>query len=231
MSKFDELKHCVYLSNMDLPRFGLVLFTFGNASMVDRQEGVVAIKPSGVEYDKLRPEDIVIVDLAGTIVEGKLNPSSDTKTHVVLYNHFKNIGGIVHTHATYSVAWAQAAKAIPILGTTHADFLHVDVPCTDFMTEKMIAGDYEIETGNQIVNTFDNLNPDDIEMVLVAGHGPFSWGKTIEKAVYNSVVLEELAKMAFLTQQINPQISPLSNSLVQKHYKRKHGPNAYYGQR
>ena len=216
---------------MDLPRFGLVLFTFGNASMVDRQEGVVAIKPSGVEYDKLRPEDIVIVDLAGTIVEGKLNPSSDTKTHVVLYNHFKNIGGIVHTHATYSVAWAQAAKAIPILGTTHADFLHVDVPCTDFMTEKMIAGDYEIETGNQIVNTFDNLNPDDIEMVLVAGHGPFSWGKTIEKAVYNSVVLEELAKMAFLTQQINPQISPLSNSLVQKHYKRKHGPNAYYGQR
>jgi L-ribulose-5-phosphate 4-epimerase len=231
MSKYDELKHRVYSSNLDLPRYGLVLFTFGNASMVDRKEGIVAIKPSGVDYDKLRPEDIVIIDLDGITVEGNMNPSSDTKTHLVLYNHFKNINGIVHTHAIYSVAWAQAAKPIPVLGTTHADHLHLHVPCTDFMTDKMVEGDYEIETGHQILNTFEKLDPDEIEMVLVAGHGPFTWGATIEKAVYNSVVLEELAKMALLTQQINPQVSALSNSLIQKHYQRKHGPNAYYGQK
>jgi L-ribulose-5-phosphate 4-epimerase len=231
MSKYDELKNKVYTSNMDLPRYGLVLFTFGNASMVDREEGVFGIKPSGVDYEKLRPVDIVIVDLEGKTVEGVMKPSSDTNTHLVLYNNFKNIGGIVHTHATHSVAWAQAAKSVPLLGTTHADHLHVDIPCTYFMSDEMIKGDYEIETGNQIIQTLQDLNPDEIEMVLVAGHGPFTWGKTIEKAVYNSVVLEELARMALYTQQINPQVPRLPDSLVQKHYERKHGPNAYYGQK
>lgn len=230
MSNYKSLKDRVYAANMELPRRGLVLYTFGNASMVDRELGLVAIKPSGVDYDKLRPEDIVVLDLDGNVVEGELRPSSDTKTHLVLYNHFKNIGGIVHTHATCSVAWAQAGKPIPILGTTHADHLHIDVPCTDFMDEEMIEGDYEVETGNQIVRTFEKLNPDEVEMVLVAGHGPFTWGRTLEKAVYNSVVLEELAKMALFTRQINPDAPRLPQALVQKHYRRKHGPEAYYGQ-
>jgi L-ribulose-5-phosphate 4-epimerase len=230
MSKFDEIKHQVYECNMELPRQGLVIYTFGNASGIDRNEGVVAIKPSGVAYDVLRPEDIVIVDLEGKVVEGSLNPSSDTKTHLVLYNHFPEIGGIAHTHSTYTTAWAQAAKPIPILGTTHADHLHLDIPCTDFMSENIIQGDYEVETGNQIIKRFKDISYQEIEMVLVAGHGPFTWGKTPEKAVYNSVVLEELAKMALLTLQINPTIMPLDQALVQKHYHRKHGSNAYYGQ-
>ena len=231
MSKFDKLKHHVYQCNMDLSRYGIVIYNFGNASMVDRELGVIAIKPSGVLYDVLKPKDIVIVDLSGEIVEGDMNPSSDTKTHLILYNNFPSIGGVVHTHSTYAVAWAQAGKPIPVLGTTHADHLHLDIPCTDFMTEKKINGDYEVETGNQILEAFENFNPDEIEMVLVAGHGPFTWGTTPEKAVYNSVVLEELAKMAFLTRQVNPSAPRLASSLINKHYQRKHGPNAYYGQK
>jgi len=230
MSKFAEIKHRVYECNMELPRQGLVIYTFGNASAIDRNEGIIAIKPSGVSYDVLKPEDMVIVDLQGKTVEGELNPSSDTKTHLVLYNHFPEIGGVVHTHSTYAVAWAQATKPIPILGTTHADHLHLDIPCTDFMTKEMIQGDYEVETGNQILKIFQNVSYEEVEMVLVAGHGPFTWGKTAEKAVYNSVVLEELAKMALLTLQINPNISHLDKTLIQKHYQRKHGSNAYYGQ-
>ena len=231
MSKYAELKQQAFESNMDLPKHGLIIFTFGNASVIDREEGVIAIKPSGISYDLLQPEDIVIVDLEGKIVEGKLKPSSDTKTHLVLYKHFPKIGGVAHTHSTYAVAWAQAGKAIPVLGTTHADHLHLDIPITHFMTEEMIQRDYEVETGNQILNVFENISYEEVEMVLVAGHGPFTWGKTAEKTIYNSVVLEELAKMALLTHQINPQVSQLNDSLIEKHYQRKHGPNAYYGQK
>jgi len=231
MAKFDQLKKQVYDCNMALPKHGLVVFTFGNASAIDRDNKFIAIKPSGVDYDLLQPDDIVVLDLDGNIIEGKLNPSSDTKTHLVLYQSFPNIGGVVHTHATYSVAWAQAAIPIPILGTTHADHLHTDIPCTDFISDEMIKGNYEVETGNQILNTFKSLSYEDIEMVLVAGHGPFTWGTTVEKAVYNSVILEELARMAYLTLQINSEVSPLKESLIRKHYERKHGPNAYYGQK
>lgn len=230
MGKFDEIKNRAYESNLELPRQGLVLYTFGNASAIDRNEGIIAIKPSGVSYDVLMPEDMVIVDLNGKIVEGKLNPSSDTKTHLVLYKNFPEIGGVAHTHSTYAVAWAQAAKSIPILGTTHADHLHLDIPCTDFMTKEMIQGDYEVETGNQILKTFQNISYEEVEMVIVAGHGPFTWGKTPDKAVYNSVVLESLAKMALFTMQINPNVVKLDQALIQKHYQRKHGANAYYGQ-
>ena len=215
---------------MELARQGLVIYTFGNASAVDRKEGIIAIKPSGVGYDVLKPGDIVIVDLDGKVVEGMLNPSSDTKTHLILYNHFPEIGGVAHTHSTYAVAWAQAGRAIPILGTTHADHLHIDVPCTDFMPEKMIQRDYEVETGKQVIKTFEDISYQEVEMVLVAGHGPFTWGKTPEKAVYNSVVLEELAKIALLSLQINPHVSRLNEVLIQKHYQRKHGTDAYYGQ-
>jgi len=230
MSKFDTIKQQAYECNMELFRQGLVIYTFGNASAIDRDEGIIAIKPSGVSYEILKPDDMVIVDLQGNTVEGQLNPSSDTKTHLVLYNHFPEIGGVVHTHSTYAVAWAQAAKPIPILGTTHADHLHVDIPCTDFMTKELIQGDYEVETGNQVLKTFKKFSYEEVEMVLVAGHGPFTWGKTPEKAVYNSVVLEELAKMALLTLQINPNISQLGEALIQKHYLRKHGDSACYGQ-
>lgn len=230
MGKYDHLKQQIYACNMDLPRYGLVIFTFGNVSAVDREAGVMAIKPSGVDYDALKSSDIVVLDLDGNIVEGSLRPSSDTKTHLVLYNNFPNIGGVVHTHSIYAVSWAQAAIPIPVLGTTHADHLPLDIPCTDFMTDKMIKGDYEEETGNQILKTFRDTSYEEVEMVLVAGHGPFTWGTTPEKAVYNSVILEYLAKMALFTYQINPQVPRLKESLIQKHYQRKHGPNTYYGQ-
>ncbi len=230
MGKFDQLKQQAYENNMTLPKQGLVIATFGNASVVDRESKVIAIKPSGVEYERLKPGDMVIVAFDGKIVEGDLNPSSDTKTHLVLYEQFPNIGGVVHTHSTYAVAWAQAARSIPVLGTTHADHSHVDIPVTDFMSPDMIKGDYEIETGNQIIKSFENISYQEVEMILVAGHGPFTWGKSPEKAVYNSVVLEELAKMALFTLQINPSVPDLNADLIQKHYKRKHGPDAYYGQ-
>lgn len=230
MSKYDEIKQRVYRCNTDLPRYHLVIFTFGNASAIDRTEGIFAIKPSGISYGELKPENIVILDLDGKVVEGSLKPSSDTRTHMVLYNHFQDIGGIVHTHSTYAVAWAQAARPIPILGTTHADYLHLDIPCTDFLSQDKIQGDYELETGHQIVEMFQNISSKEVEMVLVAGHGPFTWGKTPEQAVHNSVILEQLAKTALFTYQINPKVKKLDQALVQKHYRRKHGPDAYYGQ-
>jgi L-ribulose-5-phosphate 4-epimerase len=230
MSRYDELKYRAWQCNLELPRHGVVIYTFGNVSAVDRSLGVLAIKPSGVAYTELLADDMVVVDLDGQVVEGRLRPSSDTATHLALYRQFKNIAGVVHTHSTYAVAWAQAAKAIPLLGTTHADHTHVDIPCTEFMSREAVQGDYEEETGRQILRVFHDLSPEEVEMVLVAGHGPFTWGKTPEKAVYNCVVLEELAKMAWLTCQINPAAGRLDEALIQKHYQRKHGANAYYGQ-
>jgi L-ribulose-5-phosphate 4-epimerase len=228
---FAELKRRAFEANLELPRRGLVITTFGNVSVADRGRGVFAIKPSGVEYPALKPSDIVVVDMDGRVVEGKLRPSSDTKTHAVLYRSFEKIGSVAHTHSIYATAWAQAMKSIPVLGTTHADHLTVDVPCTRVMPKEAISGDYEVETGNQIVEAFRGLSYEEVEMVLVACHGPFTWGKTPEKAVYNSVILEELAKMAALTLGINPRTPKLKKSLLDKHYQRKHGKDAYYGQK
>lgn len=230
MSKIKELKERVWRCNLELPALGLVIRSFGNVSGIDRREGLVAIKPSGISYTDLKVDDMVVVDLSNNVVEGKLRPSSDTKTHTLLYRNFPDIGGVVHTHSTYAVAWAQAMKPIPILGTTHADLLAEDVPCTKAMTDKMIRGDYEEETGNQILASFTRRSYKEVPMVLVACHGPFTWGESPEKALYRSQMLEELAKMATLTLQINPRVPRLKNSLVKKHFSRKHGPDAYYGQ-
>ena len=230
--KFESLRKECYEANMDLPKLGLVIYTFGNVSCIDRKKGVFAIKPSGVDYDKLTPEDIVIVGLDGKIVDGKLRPSSDTNTHLELYKAFPSIGGIVHTHSTFAVAWAQAARAVPLYGTTHADHLAADIPCTEFMADDRIRNDYETETGLQIIDCFEkhNLNASEIPMALVAGHGPFTWGKNAAKAVYHARVLEELCKMAYITELVNPKVQRLKDSLIQKHYNRKHGKDAYYGQ-
>jgi len=232
MSNFQDIKEQAYLANMQLPKLGLVLFTFGNVSAADRAKGVFAIKPSGVPYEDLSAEKMVIVDFDGNTVEGSLRASSDTKTHAVLYKHWEDVGGIVHTHSTYGTAWAQAQKAIPIYGTTHADHLTVDIPCAPPMDDDMIKGNYEYETGFQIMNHFESLGLSykEVEMILVGNHAPFTWGKTAEKAVYNSAVLEAVAQMALLTQQINPQAPKLKDSLIEKHYERKHGAGAYYGQ-
>jgi len=232
MSNYQDIKEQAYQANMQLPKLGLVLFTFGNVSAADRVKGVFAIKPSGVPYEDLSPDKMVIVDFDGNTVEGSLRPSSDTKTHAVLYKHWEDIGGIVHTHSTYGTAWAQAQRAIPIFGTTHADHLTVDIPCAPPMDDAMIKGNYEYETGFQIMNHFQSLGLSykEIEMILVGNHAPFTWGKTAEKAVYNSAVLEAVAQMALLTKQINPQAPKLKDSLIQKHYERKHGAGAYYGQ-
>ena len=226
------LKESVYEANMQIPKQNLAIYTFGNVSAIDRKEGIIGIKPSGVPYDELKVKDIVLVDLNNQIIEGDKRPSSDTKTHTLLYRHFETIGGVCHTHSTYAVAWSQAFKPIPNLGTTHADHLISHVPITEVMTDEMIIGDYEHETGNQILNLFkkENLSPQEVEMVLVACHGPFTWGKDPNKAVYNAKVLEELAKMAYLTLQINPKTPPIKQSLKNKHYFRKHGEGAYYGQ-
>ena len=217
---------------MQLPKLGLVLFTFGNVSAVDRSKGVFAIKPSGVPYDELSPEKMVIVDFDGNVVHGTLRPSSDTKTHAVLYKHWEGIGGIVHTHSTYATAWAQSQRCIPIYGTTHADHNTVDIPCAPPMDDEMIKGNYEYETGFQIMNCFKEKSLDykEVEMVLVGNHAPFTWGKTAEKAVYNSAVLESIAQMAYLTEQINNSSPRLKDALIKKHYERKHGPDSYYGQ-
>jgi len=232
MSKYDHIKESAYRANMQLPRLGLVIFTFGNVSAVDRKEGVFAIKPSGVPYEDLSPEKMVIVDFDGRTVEGALRPSSDTKTHAVLYKHWENIGGIVHTHSTYGTAWAQSQRDIPIFGTTHADHTTVDIPCAPPMNDDMIEGDYEYQTGFQIMNCLSErrLSYTEVEMILVGNHAPFTWGKTPEKAVYNSAVLESVAQMALLTEQINPRAPRLKDSLIKKHYERKHGPDSYYGQ-
>ena len=217
---------------MQLPELGLVLFTFGNASAADHDQGVFAIKPSGVPYAELHPDHMVIMDFDNHVIEGSMRPSSDTKTHAVLYKNWPFVGGIVHTHSTYATAWAQTQQPIPILGTTHADHLTCDIPCAPVMSDEMIEGDYEYQTGYQIIDSFTDqkLNPEEVEMVLVANHAPFSWGKTVAKAVYNSAVLEELAKMAYISCTINPNVPRLKQALVKKHYERKHGKNAYYGQ-
>ena len=230
--KFESLRKECYEANMELPKLGLVIYTFGNVSCIDRKAGVFAIKPSGVDYDKLKPEDIVIVGLDGKVADGSLRPSSDTNTHLELYKAFPSLGGIVHTHSTFAVAWAQAARSVPLYGTTHADHLAADIPCTEFMADDRIRNDYETETGLQIIDCFEkhNLDASEIPMALVAGHGPFTWGATAAKAVYHARVLEELCKMAYITELVNPKVQRLKDSLIQKHYNRKHGKDAYYGQ-
>ena len=230
--KYTDIRQAAYRANMRLPELGLVLFTFGNASAVDREAGVFAIKPSGVPYAELSAEKMVIVDFDGEVVEGELRPSSDTKTHALLYKEWAEIGGIVHTHSTYATAWAQAQRPIPILGTTHADYLTVDVPCAPPMDDARIAGNYEHETGRQIIDHFRQLDyaPTEVPMIVVGSHGPFTWGESVEKAVYHAGILEEVARMAYLTRQIDPDAPRLKDSLVRKHWERKHGDNAYYGQ-
>lgn len=226
-----ELKREVYEANMELEVRKLVTYTFGNVSQVDRQRGVVAIKPSGVPYEALTVEDIVIVDLDNHIVEGRLNPSSDTKTHTYLYRHWQEIGGVTHTHSTYATAWAQAQLPIPCFGTTHADYVYGDIPCTAIMRDDQIARDYEEETGVQILDCFGNRSPNESPMVIVAGHAPFTWGANAAKSVYHAVLLEEMAKMAYLTRTLSANIGPLKQGLIDKHYLRKHGKDAYYGQK
>ena len=225
-----ELKEQVFKANLDLVRHGLVLFTWGNASGIDRERGLVVIKPSGVEYERLTADDLVVVDLEGRIVEGRLRPSTDTPTHLELYKAFPETGGIVHTHSTYACAWAQAGMDIPCLGTTHADHFCGPVPCTGDMFPEEIAGEYEKETGTAIIRRFKDLDASTVPGVLVKNHGPFTWGKSPEDAVYNAAVLEEVARMALLTLQINPSAegNPLLNN---KHFSRKHGAGAYYGQK
>ena len=232
MSKYEHLQQEAFEANMQLPKLNLVLFTFGNVSAADRSLGVFAIKPSGVPYEELSPEKMVIVDFDGKTVEGNLRPSSDTLTHAVLYNHWEKINGIVHTHSTYATAWAQSLRDIPIYGTTHADHLTNNVPCAAPMSDEMIKGDYEYETGFQIINALKekNLSYTDIEMILVGNHAPFTWAKTATKAVYNSAVLEQLAKMAFITESVNANVLRMKDALINKHFERKHGPNSYYGQ-
>ncbi|MFD2101548.1 L-ribulose-5-phosphate 4-epimerase [Flagellimonas iocasae] len=232
MSKYKSLKEECYEANMELNALGLVIYTFGNVSAVDRDNGVFAIKPSGVPYEKLKPSDMVILDYDNNVVEGDLRPSSDTKTHSYLYKNWENIGGVAHTHAMYSVSWAQAQRDIPIFGTTHADHLTQDIPCAAPMADDLIEGNYEHNTGIQILDCFSsrNLDYNEVEMVLIGNHGPFAWGKNAAKAVYNTKVLETVAQMAYLTLQINPNAPRLKDSLIKKHYERKHGKNAYYGQ-
>ncbi len=230
MSRYKVLKEEALLENRKIPELGLAIYTFGNVSAFDPNLGVFAIKPSGVPYNELSEDSMVVVDLENTVVEGSHRPSSDTKTHTVLYRSFPDIRGIVHTHSTYAVAWSQAMREIPILGTTHADHLAQNIPCTKVMSDQQVKGDYEEETGNQIIETFKELSYKEIEMVLVACHGPFTWGTSATKALYNSAVLEEIAKMALLTRQVNPEISQLKKTLIDKHYNRKHGSDAYYGQ-
>lgn len=232
MSKYNHIQEQAYYANMQLPQLGLVVFTFGNVSALDRAAGVFAIKPSGVPYGDLSVDKMVVVDLEGNVVEGKLRPSSDTKTHAVLYKHFEKIGGISHTHSTYATAWAQSLRDIPIYGTTHADHNTVPIPCAPPMSDTMILGDYEHQTGFQIIDCLKskNLSYEEVEMILVGSHAPFTWGKTADKAVYNSGVLESIAQMAYLTEQIKPDAAMLRAALIKKHFERKHGPDSYYGQ-
>ena len=225
----ESLKNDVFKANLDLVKYGLVIFTWGNVSGIDRETGLVVIKPSGVSYDDMRMGDMVVVDLDGNVVEGNFKPSSDTATHLELYKAFPSIGGVVHTHSTYATAWAQAGRDLPNIGTTHSDYFSDLIPCTRDMTEAEINSEYEKETGTVIVERFAHLNPAHIPGVLVKNHGPFSWGKDPYDAVHNAVVLEQLAKMAFISYSVNPQLT-MNNFLIQKHFNRKHGPGAYYGQ-
>lgn len=229
----EKLRKEVYEANMELPKRNLVTFTWGNVSGIDRETGIVLIKPSGVEYDELTPDNLVALDLDGNIVEGNLNPSSDTKTHLELYQKYPEIGGIVHTHSPNAVAWAQAVRDIPCYGTTHADYFYGPVPCTRSLTKEELDEDYEKNTGKVIIETFTerNLRVVAVPGVICANHGPFTWGKNASAAVYHAVVLEEIAKMSLMTEQLNPSAKPAPDYLMDKHYMRKHGPNAYYGQK
>ena len=231
-TKYQHIKEAAYKANMQLPELGLVLFTFGNVSAADHDLGVFAIKPSGVAYKDLTVDKIVIVDFDGKTIEGDLRPSSDTLTHAVLYKHWNDVNGIVHTHSTYATGYAQALRDVINYGTTHADHSTHDVPCAPPMSDEMIKGNYEYETGFQIMNCLKerSLSHTDIEMILVGSHAPFTWGKTVDKAVYNAAVLEELAKIAFIAEQANPNAKRLKDALIQKHYERKHGSHSYYGQ-
>lgn len=230
--QYAAIKKLSYDANMQLPKLGLVLFTFGNVSVADREKKIFAIKPSGVPYDELAIDKMVIVDFDGNVVEGSLRPSSDTKTHAVLYKYWEKIGSIVHTHSTYATAWAQSLRDIPIYGTTHADHTTVDIPCAAPMDDAMIKGNYEYETGFQVMNCFRDkgLSYEEVEMMIVGNHAPFTWGKNADKAVYNAAVLESIAQMAWLTEQINPKALRLKEALIKKHFERKHGPDSYYGQ-
>jgi len=225
-----ELKELVFKANLDLVKHNLVLFTWGNASGIDREKGLIVIKPSGVEYDVMTAEQMVVVDLDGNVVEGNLRPSSDTPTHLELYKAFPHIGGVVHTHSTFATSWAQAGVSIPIIGTTHADYFGDSIPCTRDMNQAEVRGNYEQETGTVIIERFKELNSSHIPGVLVKNHGPFTWGKNPGEAVHNSVVLEEIAKMAFIAYGVNPNLT-MNPLLTEKHFSRKHGANAYYGQK
>ena len=228
----EELKQKVYEANMLLPKYKLITFTWGNVSGIDRESGLFVIKPSGVEYDELKPEDMVVVDLEGNVVEGKYRPSSDTATHLELYKAFPELGGVVHTHSSYATSWAQAGRSIPCYGTTHADYIYGDVPCVRCLTKDEIEDAYETNTGRLIVSDFKEKNRDVVAVpgVLCKNHGVFTWGKDAHDAVHNAVVVEEVAKMAFRTELINPDVKPAPSELMDKHYYRKHGSNAYYGQ-
>jgi len=226
----ENLKEIVFHANMDLVKHGLVIFTWGNVSAIDRKNGLVVIKPSGVSYETMKADDMVVIDLNGKIIEGNFSPSSDTPTHLAIYRAFPEIGSIVHTHSTYATAWAQAGKDIPNIGTTHADYFHDSIPCTNDMTEAQVKGEYELETGNVIIQKFRNLNAVHTPGVLVKNHGPFAWGKDANEAVYHAVVLEQVAKMAYISLTVNPDLT-MNPFLIEKHFSRKHGPNAYYGQK
>ena len=226
-----KLKEQVYEANMELPRRGLITFTWGNVSGIDRERGVFVIKPSGVDYDVLRPEDMVVMDLEGKKVEGEYNPSSDTPTHLELYKAFAEVGGIVHTHSPWATSWSQAARSIPCYGTTHADYFYGEIPCARGLTEEEIEKAYEQNTGFVIIDTFTGKNPAHVPGVLCANHGPFTWGKDAAEAVHNAVVLEEVAKMAYRTEHLKAGVGPAPQVLQDKHFMRKHGPNAYYGQK
>lgn len=228
---FKELKRQVFEANLELVRRDLVIYTFGNVSQIDRDKGIIAIKPSGISYDDMTADDMVLVDLENKVVEGNLRPSSDTKTHTHLYRHFESIGGVTHTHSTYATAWAQAKQPIPCLGTTHADFVHGEIPCTGELTNEQINRDYENETGVQITDAYVDRDPIAAPMVVVAGHAPFTWGKDAAQSVYHAALLEEIARMAYLTRTLNPHSELLKQEVMDKHYLRKHGKNAYYGQK
>jgi len=233
MDTYKTLREEAYEANLEIKLRNLAIYTWGNVSAFDADKGVFAIKPSGVDYDALKPELMVLVDLDGRIVDGTLNPSSDTKTHQVLYREFPGIRGVTHTHSPYAVAWAQAKRSVPVFGTTHADHCAQEIPCTDFMSPEAVKHDYELETGNLIVRTFKEgrLNAAHVSMVLAAGHGPFTWGKSAALSVYHGAVLEEVCKMALLTLTLDPLTTPLPEHITMKHWERKHGPGAYYGQR
>ncbi|HDE2089425.1 L-ribulose-5-phosphate 4-epimerase [Klebsiella pneumoniae] len=226
-----QLKQQVFEANMDLPRYGLVTFTWGNVSAIDRQRGLVVIKPSGIAYESMTVDDMSVVDLQGHVVEGRWCPSSDTATHLALYRRYPDLGGVVHTHSTHATAWAQAGLAIPALGTTHADYFFGDIPCTRALSAQEVDEAYELNTGQVIIETLGEANPLHTPGIVVYQHGPFAWGKDAHEAVHNAVVMEEVARMAWIARGINPQLQPIDSWLMNKHFQRKHGPNAYYGQK